>query len=162
RGLFIREERPRHDGALRTHAETHIARLRQLVDYSEASIEIISRDGAIVGGGQAAPCVRKYGDFRGMTDVVLDFSALSKGVSFPIARGLRDGPTRRAAPEKCGINVHAVVLEESWTDSRIVGEAADRAEVIKGFRGQLGDDDMAGAARLWVPQLTKEEETREV
>ena len=87
---------------------------------------------------------------------------LSKGVSFPIARGLLDGTIFGALPEQRGINIHAVVLEESWTDTRIVGEAADRAEVIKGFRGQLGDDNLQDAARLWVPQLTKEEGTREV
>ncbi|MCI0465054.1 MAG: hypothetical protein L0Z62_49670 [Gemmataceae bacterium] len=162
RGLFIREERPQRDDALHRQAEIHIERLRQFVEYSEASIEIISHDDAIIGGIQAAPCVRKNGNFGGVTDVVLDFSALSKGVSFPIARGLLDGTILGAPPEELGMNVHAVVLEESWTDSRIVGEAADRAEVIKGFRGELGTDDMQDAARLWLPQLTKEEGTREV
>ena len=143
-------------------AEANVERLKGLVDYAEAIVEIISRDGAVVGGSHAAPCVQRGADFTGMTDIVLDFSALSKGISFPIARGLLDRSILGAAPEKHGVNIHAVVLEESWTDSRIVGEAADRAEVIKGFRGQLGDDDMEEAARLWVPQLTKEEGISEV
>ena len=94
--------------------------------------------------------------------MVLDFSALSKGISFPIACGLLDGSILGAPPERSGINVHAVVLEESWTDARIVGEAADRVEFIKGFQGGLGRDEFDGAARLWLPQLTREAGTIEV
>jgi hypothetical protein len=161
RGLFICEKRPRSDAVLRTRAESHIQRLKELVDYSEATIEIFSSDGAIIGGQQAGSSVRANTDFSGVTDIILDFSAISKGVSFPVAKGFLDGTISAGTGQ--GIpNLHAVVVEESWTDSRIIGEASDRVEAIRGFQGLLGQDEMENAARLWLPQLTKEEGTREV
>jgi hypothetical protein len=130
--------------------------------YAQDSIEIISGDGAVVGGHRIGPCIRSKGDFSDCTDVVVDMSALSKGISFPLVRGLLDGSVVSNAPPGRRLNLHVMVLNESRTDALIVGEASDRAEVIVGFQGQLEHDKTRNAARLWLPQLTKEAGTHAV
>jgi hypothetical protein len=163
RGFFIREERPRSDSPLLDRAERNIERLRGLVDsYDQDSIEIISGDGAVVGGHRIGPCIRNKCDFSDCTDVVVDVSALSKGISFPLVRGLLDGSVVGTAPLGRRLNIHVTVLNESRTDALIVGEASDRAEVIVGFQGRLEHDETQNAARLWLPQLTQEAGTHAV
>jgi hypothetical protein len=163
RGFFIREERPRSDSPLRNRAERNIERLRGLVaSYNEDSIEIISGDGAVGGGHRIGPCIRSKCDFSDCTDVVVDVSALSKGISFPLVRGLLDGSVVGSAPQGRRLNVHVTVLNEARTDALIVGEASDRAEVIVGFQGRLEHDESRNAARLWLPQLTREAGTHAV
>jgi hypothetical protein len=162
-GFFIREERPRSDSPLRDRAERNIERLRGFVaGYAQDSIEIISGDGAVVGGHRIGPCIRSKCDFSDCTDIVVDVSALSKGISFPLVRGLLDASVVGNAPPGRRLNLHVMVFHESRTDALIVGEASDRAEVIVGFQGKLDHDDTRDAARLWLPQLTKETGTQEV
>jgi hypothetical protein len=163
RGFFIREERPRSDRPLRERAERNSESLRDLVaSYDQDSIEIISGDGAVVGGHRIGQCIRSRCDFSGCTDVVVDVSALSKGISFPLVRGLLDGSVVGSAPQGRRLNVHVMVLSEPRTDALIVGEASDRAEVIVGFQGRLEHDEDRNAARLWLPQLTQEAGTHAV
>lgn len=162
-GFFVREERPRTDAALLDRAERNIERLRGMVStYTEVRVPIISDDGAVVGGHRIGPCLRDGCDFSECTDVVVDVSALSKGISFPLVRGLLDGSIVRSATSGRRLNLHVTVVNDSRTDSLIVGEASDRAEVIQGFQGQLDHDETRNAARLWLPQLTREAGTREV
>jgi hypothetical protein len=163
RGFFIREERPRSDPRLLEHAEENIRLLRGLVEgYSDHRIDIISEDGAVVGGHSIGPLLRNHCDFTGVTDLVVDVSALSKGISFPLVRGLLEGAIIPGTVPFHRPNIHIMVLNEPRTDFEIVGEASDRVEVIQGFQGLLDHDEARSAARLWMPQLTRERGTLEV
>jgi hypothetical protein len=148
RGFFIREEHPRSDPRLLERAESNIEVLRGLVaEYVHHHLPIISDDGAVIGGHYVGSCVREHCDFAGVTDVV-DVSALSKGISFPLIRGLLEDTIIPDAGPSSRPNIHVMVLNECRTDAEIVGEASDRAEVIQGFQGILDHDEAGSAARL--------------
>jgi hypothetical protein len=154
RGFYLREERPRSEGRLRKLAERNIELIDDLLAFKSASLPIISDDGAVIGGQHVARVLKGDCDFEGVTDVVVDFSALSKGVVFPIVKALLDSALGdRLNPP----NVHLVVTDHPRTDLQIVGEACERAEVIKGFQGRFEYDEGERAAKLWLPQLTRGE-----
>jgi hypothetical protein len=83
--------------------------------------------------------------------VIVDFSALSIGVAFPIVRLLFD----RARGSKEAFNLHLMVTDEPSTDDQISPTACDVVETIHGFKGGFGLFDNNNAARLWLPQLIK-------
>ena len=134
-------------------AERNLEVLRNLLAFKSASLPIISDDGAVVGGQHVGRLLKRECSFDGVTDVVVDFSALSKGVVFPIVRALLDGALGDYPKRP---NVHVVVTDHPRTDLAIVGEACERAEVIKGFQGRFEYDEGERAAKLWLPQLTRE------
>ena len=150
-GFYLREERPRSEARLRKRAELNIDVLHELLSFKSASLPMISDDGAVVGGQHVGRILKRECCFDGITDVIVDFSALSKGVVFPIVRVLLDG----ALGDRANLpNVHVAVTDHPGTDLAIVGEACERAEVIKGFQGRFEFDEGERAAKLWMPQLT--------
>ena len=86
-------------------------------------------------------------DLGGVTDVLLDISALSTGVFFPAASFLY------TAAERQGFNLHLFVTEEPAVDHGIIGNSCDMPGPLHGFRGNLGLEGSRGAAKLWLPQL---------
>lgn len=78
--------------------------------------------------------------------MVIDASALSRGVVFPLVRVILGN-----APPGC--NVHLVVTDEPETDEAIVTVGCERPSTIHGFKGTLGQESFANAAVLWLPQL---------
>lgn len=151
-GFYLREERPRSEARLRKLAESNIEVLRTLLAFGSATLPIISDDGAVVGGQHVGRLLKRECNFDGVTDVVVDFSALSKGIAFPIIRALLDGALGDC---KAPPNVHVVVTDHLRTDLSIVGESCERAEVIKGFQGRFESDEGERAAKLWLPQLSR-------
>jgi hypothetical protein len=83
--------------------------------------------------------------------VIVDFSALSIGVAFPIVRLLFE--RARAGGES--FNLHLMVTDEPATDDQIFPTACDIVETIHGFKGGFGLFDNTRAARLWLPQLIR-------
>jgi hypothetical protein len=150
-GLFIREERPNPAQELVRRAERNCGRMRACVPrFQEVEVEIIAADGAVTGGRNAVRAVSGV-HLEEVTDTVIDLSALSIGVAFPIVRQLFDHARDLAG----GLNLHLVVTDEPSTDQRIDMTAADTAEMVHGFRGGVGLYDNVDAARLWLPQLIK-------
>jgi hypothetical protein len=147
RGYFFREERPHPDAALVARAEQNEEALRELVpDCSATQLHVFAADNAVVGGRTAVRLVRDLA-LDNLTDVFVDFSALSIGVAFPIARYLL------SAVEHRGLNLHLVVADEPGTDAEIHSTPTDAADAIHGFKGGWGLDANARAALLWMPQL---------
>jgi hypothetical protein len=149
--LFIREERPNPAQELVRRAESNCGRMRACVPrFQEVEVEIVAADGAVTGGRNA---VRAVGGvhLEDVTDTIVDLSALSIGVAFPIVRQLFDH-TRELAG---GLNLHLMVTDEPSTDQRIDMTASDTAEMVHGFRGGMGLYDNVDAAKLWLPQLIK-------
>lgn len=99
----------------------------------------------MIGGREAARLAGEI-DYRALTDIVVDASALSRGVVFPVVRVLLG-----KAPATC--NLHLVVTHEPTTDEAIVTVGCERATTIHGFKGTLGQQSFANAAVLWLPQL---------
>lgn len=149
-GLFIREERPNAAEALRHQANENDAQIREFIpDVDIFSVDVFDIDNAPVGGRRATRAVHERVDFSSVTDVVLDCSALSVGVMFPMARYCFE-TTRRLGPDR---NFHLVVLDDPQTDSSIEATACGKAAALHTFSGGLNLDRNTDAAKLWLPQL---------
>jgi hypothetical protein len=152
--VFIREERPgqRH-ATLRSRADANADRMKQLVSECEfTAVSVFAPDGAVVGGREVAKLVAAR-PWRGVTDVVVDVSALSKGIAFPLVRCLMETLDQLKLPT----NVHLMVFEDAGMDQDIVEIGCDRASMMAGFEGAWGLDTSRDAARLWLPQLIRKQ-----
>lgn len=147
RGYFLREERPRPDAALVVKADQNEKELRRLLqDSSVKRLDVFALDNAVVGGRKAVELVAAI-PLDGLTDIFVDFSAISIGVAFPIVGYLL------GAAERAGLNLHLVVVDEPGTDAAIYSTPPDMADTIHGFKGGWGLDANVRAALLWMPQL---------
>ena len=109
-------------------------------------VPIFGVGGAVTGGRTAAQYAAQL-PLEGFDDVVLDLSALSIGVSFPIAATL----LKRSAAA-C-TNFHAVVIADSELDNAIRPQPAEAALPVHGFQHGWRLDELDTASRLWLPQL---------
>ncbi len=154
RGIYVREERPNPAPELLQRAEANVIDLRRLVpDCQIEAIEIFDKDdGAVVGAKRLirgiAPLMRTA-DVP--SDIVLDLSALSIGISFPLVRYIYD--TFGGKPK--GPNVHLFVTEDPNLDSSISPEHTDQPMYVPGFDGDAPLDQQSNATRLWIPQLVR-------
>lgn len=149
KALFIQENRPdpRLDqaGRARTNAE---AMLAAVSEAEFVPIDIFGSDGAVVGGRNAVR--RLHGqDLSGLTDIVVDVSALSVGTSFPIIRYLVERVRQGSGPP----NMHVLVTHDPGLDADIRSIPSDSPGYVHGFRGGSTLSSAASAARLWLPQL---------
>lgn len=144
-GIFLREERPNADARLRERADRNLEKLTKLVPTSTVpEIQIFASDNAVVGGREAVKAVAalRLDDF---SDIVLDCSALSKGVFFPVVRFL--------LPKTQGRNFHLFAVDQPRLDDNIAPVIWEQASNVHGFRGNLNSPEHVAAARLWLPQL---------
>ncbi len=144
--IFLRERRPDPRKSLVERADANVQSLLEIVKGARVvDVPIFASDLAVIGGREAARLAGEI-DYRSLTDIVVDASALSRGVFFPLVRVLLE-----KAPERC--NLHLVVTDEPHTDEAIVTVGCERATTIHGFKGMLGQESFANAAVLWLPQL---------
>jgi len=150
-GFFIREERPDPDRELVKRAEGHYDQFTKLLPgFTEATVNIFAPDGAVIGGRSAVRVVNEL-SLDGFTDLIVDFSAFSTGVAFPIVRLLFD----RVQASGASMNLHLMVTDEPSTDDQVFPTACDIVETIHGFKGGFGLSEKTRAAKLWLPQLIK-------
>lgn len=164
-GLFIRERRPSPDRMLLAQADGHATELQRLVPASRVvDIDVFESDGAVGLGRRIVDLLRDL-DIGSYTDIVIDFSALSIGSSFPLTRLLLErleaadadasatgiGETPRTSDGR--INLHAMVTARTTTDDQIVPSPSAVVGPVHGFQGRFGLDETARAAKLWIPQL---------
>lgn len=147
--VVVREERLTSDPLLRALADDHARRIRGAIPtLNEMTLEVFDpADLAVVGGRRAANLVAQLPLDR-VTDVIVDLSAMSVGTSFPLVRALLE------VAAKTPLNLHATVVADAALDAIIIPQPAETANAIHGFRGDLGLDRRADAARLWLPQLS--------
>src|ERR1041385_3992595 len=148
-GLFVREERPDPHGELVKRANfNHKAMTGVVPKCTEKTINIFATDGAVIGGRNAVQALNSIslGEF---TDIIVDFSALSIGVAFPITRFLFE----RARMFVESFNLHLMVTDEPTTDNLVFPTACDIVDTIHGFKGGFGLFEKRRAAKLWLPQL---------
>ena len=149
-GLFIREERPNASTILRADADANDAEIRKMIPNVDIfSVDVFDIDNAPVGGRRATRMLHQRIDPSRISDVVLDCSALSVGVMFPIARYCFE------ATRKLGVqtNFHIMVVDDPETDASIESTSCGKASPLHTFGGGLTLDSNDSAARLWLPQL---------
>lgn len=151
RGLLIQEERPSPAAELVNHAANNIQQLATLLPkYSVAAASIFGADNAVVGGRNVVNAVHQH-SLEGVTDIVVDLSALSVGTTYPIVRYLVERIDGSTAPR----NLHLFVSPNPLLDEAITPIAGDAVGFVHGFKGGWALDDKAAAAKLWLPQLAR-------
>ena len=149
---LVREERAGGDEHLRRLADENECHLRSLIDECETlDIEIFDSDGASVGGRRMVEAMERLEVPPGVTDLVLDFSALSTGIAFPTASYL----LRLTEDRLHGATVHLAVSSSPETDDGIRSELDDTVTRVHGFFGPLHEYGGATIANVWLPQLAK-------
>jgi hypothetical protein len=147
--LFLREERPGASERARQIADANLSKLRQLVPSSDVDlIDILASDNAVVGGRNAVESVRRR-SFDGITDIVVDMSALSIGTSFPVVRYLLE-----LAQKKDSLNLHIFVMSSPEEDETRLRISNGTSSIVHSFHGQLRLHSSGQSAKLWMPQLS--------
>ena len=149
RALLVQEERPNppQDQSDRAVANTD-SLLATLADRQVVRVKIFESDGAVVGGRNIIKILNQQ-DLGGVTDVIVDISALSAGMSFPIVRYFVECIDR----DNENMNLHVFVVHDPHLDADIRSIAGDVPGYVHGFKGHSTLSGTADAARLWLPQL---------
>lgn len=148
--VLLREERPNPSRRIVTLANANVQQLQTLIASSLVEpVWIFDADGAVVGGRNAVEAIRKQ-SLEGITDVVVDMSALSIGVSFPVIRYLLEF----AVQTDRQLNVHAMVLSAPHQDERRRRVSNDVVSLVHSFHGDLKLHSRSESAKLWIPQLS--------
>ena len=128
---------------------TLVAKLTERrVEQQVEHVAVFGTDGAVVGGRNVIKVLNRQ-DLEGVTDVVVDISALSAGMCFPIIRYC----VEHICPGEVPVNLHVCVVHDPGIDARIRPIASDAPGYIHGFKGGATLSDTADSARLWLPQL---------
>lgn len=148
--IFFREQRPAPDPVLVEWGDENERRLRRLIpNCTVTPFDIFDIDNASVGGRRAVALLDSQLNLEGTTDLIIDCSALSVGVFFPLARYCYETVRSTCLP----VNFHLVVLDQPATDGAIEATPCGRASPLHAFQGGLNLEEHKDAARLWLPQL---------
>ncbi len=151
RAVLVREDRPNPARELQTRAEENLAKIRTLLPtHKVLNVSVLGEKNAVVGGRNIVEALRKE-VFDGVTDVVIDSSALSVGIGFPLIHYMDQLVGKSRAPR----NLHVFVALDAGLDDSIRPVASDTVTPVHGLRGNLGLDGHAGAKKLWLPQLAR-------
>ena len=149
KAIFYREKRPNTNQELIERGDKNELALSELVDNCDVfPIEIISPEATIIGGRNVIQNLGQQ-SLDAFTDIIVDISALSMGISFPIIRYLIEHIEERKNLQ----NLHVLVVHNSTLDATIRTISSDAPSYPHGFKGRLTLDDSAVAATLWLPQL---------
>lgn len=149
RALLVKEERPEPPQAQVDRAVANTTALTSaLAEWKVEPVHIFGPDGAVVGGRNVINVVSRQG-LQGVSDIVVDISALSVGTSFPIIRYFFE----RIVRGKESANLHLFVAHDPRLDTDIRSQPSDTPGYVHGFKGRSTLFDMVDAARLWLPQL---------
>ncbi|MBL0745720.1 hypothetical protein [Chryseolinea lacunae] len=147
--IYIREERPDPDHELIKRAATNLKDAVELgCSFDVLEIKIFADDNAVVGGMNISNALKKI-DFSVYTDIVVDISAISVGVSFPAVSYVYEVAKNSERP----INVHLTVASDDELDSLISSTPIDRVTDIRGFSipNLMGEKEKA---KLWLPLIS--------
>lgn len=157
--LLLRYEEGRDSPSMRyaSHVDDNRRTLDRLMqNRGEIQSECFpcwTADGAYVGSRRA---VNHVGQelIRSYTDVVIDVSAMPRGIYLPIlGRTLQivDGPEISEAPR---VNIHVMVSEDVKLDEQTREKSIEKdASYLYGFSSDLWEDSSSNVPRVWIPIL---------
>jgi hypothetical protein len=149
RAVLFKENRPKPTQDLVDRAIANTGALTSAFgQHSVVPVEIFGSDNAVVGGRNIVTLLNGQ-NFKGVTDLVVDLSALSVGMSFPVVRYLVERIERGQGRP----NLHLFVAHDPALDAAIQSIPSDAPGYVHGFRGGSTLDGSAAAAKLWLPQL---------
>lgn len=167
--LLIRfQEGPNSPSQKYSHlVEANLKKLNDLAPKgckkTEKVIPMWSKDGRRIGSRNAASVFPDLSDFHVYTDIVIDVSAMPRGIYFPLigkALYLMDTYGKKKAMHSGSIlNLHVLVSENAPLDSKIKDEGIDEdANYMHGFTGTLETESDASLPRIWIPILGENQE----
>jgi len=124
--------------------------MEEFPQSQEHFIQIFADDSAVIGGRSAASLMGKL-SLDGITDILVDISALSIGIAFPIIKHFMEVLAQEARQVP---NLHVLSCDSPAIDRTIRSRPSDRVAPILGFHGGWGLDEKSRAAILWMPQLS--------
>lgn len=147
--LMVKEVRPRYSLDQSNRAKRNSAALcAACPSRDEARIEIFGSDGAAIGGRKVASFLATR-SFEGITDIIVDISALSIGISFPIIRYLLQCLDDRQRPQ----NLHIFLAHSPEADAEVHPVPCDTPSYVHGFRSGSTLSDNEDIVKLWMPKL---------
>jgi len=147
--VFIREERPNPDTDLVLRADEHARDLAAMVNSASIiDVSVLEADNAVVGGRRAVQKIAGV-SLKGFTDVVLDMSALSVGVAYPVA-DLLLGRCHTIGVEP---NLHVVVASHPQLETAITSVPNDVVDAVHGFSGTIDLEESEEEHKVWMPHL---------
>jgi hypothetical protein len=149
--LFLNEERPSVAPMLVAAANRNRAVLDALLtgrSVSYETVKIVAEDMKTVAGRRAA-AICGLAMQRGYSNIIVDVSAMSRGVYFPVVKQAFE----RSKFENFG--AHVVTAESKATSIRARSMSNDSPQYIHGFHGDMETDDVHSAIKLWIPQLSE-------
>jgi len=148
--LLVNEIRTESDPHLAQLAEANRQRLVTAIpNHTMMDVTVFGTDNSAIGGRRAATQLSAL-TLTEHTDIVVDISALSVGVSFPMIRYL----VELIHSGTLTADLHVMVAHQPQLDARIRAVPTDSAVPVHGFNG--GHTLVSGrgqVARLWLPQL---------
>ncbi len=117
-------------------------------------VRMWSDDGRRVGSSNAAHVFTGLSDFSNYTDIIIDISALPRGIYFSLIGKilyLLDSNTGKGASVP---NFYVIVSEDVELDRRIKDEGVDDvAYYVHGFAGDLETEATLNVPKVWIPIL---------
>lgn len=152
--VFIREERPSPEADLLSRAAENLEELTKLFPSNVVlKVNVLDGNNAVVGGRNIVSelqRLRRENRFD-WTDVIIDASALTVGISFPLIRYFLELSKSGQAPR----NVHVMIAANALLDEDIEPIVSDSMAYVHAFRGAVTLHTATKAARLWLPQLAR-------
>lgn len=107
-----------------------------------------------VGPLHAANVFTDAEDLTRHDDVVVDISAMPRGIYFPLLARLLFLLDEAAAGNSRRTNLHVIVADDPLLDSRIVDEGIDEtAEFLHSFEGSFSREATGQQPKVWIPLL---------
>ena len=150
---LIKEERPDPDTELINQADKNLLRIGAYCENLEVvNIDIFASDGAVVGGRNVIKSISNI-NFSQFSDIVIDMSALSMGVSYPIVSYIY----KSTQGFDSDVNVHLALLSNPNLDAAISSDSNDKLSKVHGFdlNKLFGEGERA---LLWLPVLSENKE----
>lgn len=150
--VFIIEERNLDSNVLKERAKQRRDSISTKLGLEPEihTISIFAEDGAAVGGRRVIEMAETF-DIEQYTDIVIDISAMSRGIFFPLTRYLRE----KIKPAIKPLSLHILVIDEPAVDYSYVPHYDDRASYMHGYDGGVQRVGANKRVKLWLPQLMK-------
>ena len=139
-----------YDDAVKKNVE-NLGQLSPVVELSSRSISMFSVERKRTTSRSAEGLFKTADEFVGITDVIVDVSALPRSVFLPIVAKLLHIIDGQSKPQ---MNLFVLADENPKIDSLILEEGLDEeADYIHTFRGDAERESAASKPRVWFPLL---------
>lgn len=151
--VFFEEDRKGVSASLKARAKKTSKELGQKLNNAPTPIKIpifADVDGAAIGGIELIKAVRKHiKNIETYSDVIIDVSAMSRGIFFPLVRYFR----QFIKEHNLDTSLHILVVDDPSQDYSYKHLYDDKAGWMKGFDANAGLKSLPTSSKLWLPQL---------